>query len=370
MRLLTAVVPTGVGAGVGGFAGDATPAMRVLAGACDHLLVNPNALNAAVLFAPPPNAHYVEGAALDGFLAGRWVLKPGAPQRLGVVVDAAVDAMPPGTWEAHLNAFNAARAVFGARVVGIERTAAPLGCALETAPSGASAGRVERADALLDAARALVARGATAIAVFADLGAAPEGLEEAYMHGGGVDPIGGLEAILSHAIVHALGVPAAHAPLWPYDFPPDPVVDPRAAAESLGFTYAPCVLAGLMRHPALVPPEAATPDCFRPGDVTAFVAPAGCLGGAGALAAAARGVPLVEVTGNPTRMGVGGSALGAGVERYEARSYMEAAGLAIALGAGIDPAATLRPLPPLVQPGQKAAPESCAGSLTGDPAGA
>lgn len=343
MRLLTAVVPTGVGAGVGGFAGDATPAMRVLAGACDQLLLNPNALNAAVLFAPPPNAHYVEGAALDGFLAGRWVLKPGAPQRLGIVVDASIDAMPPGTWEAHLNAFNAARAVFGARIVGLEKTAAPLGCALALASSGASAGRVTRADLLLDAVDRLLARGATAIAIFADLGAPPSGTEAAYMHEGGVDPIGGLEAILSHLVVHARGVPAAHAPLWPYDFPPDPVVDPRAAAESLGFTYAPCVLAGLMRHPALLAPAEATPGCFHASDVLAFVAPSGCLGGLGALEAAARGIPLVEVSGNPTRMAVSAAELGP-CETYRVANYLEAAGLALALGAGLDPAAVTRPL--------------------------
>ena len=62
------VIPTGVGAAIGGFAGDATPVAHLLASVCDRLVTHPNALNAAHFFAKPANALYVEGKALDDWL--------------------------------------------------------------------------------------------------------------------------------------------------------------------------------------------------------------------------------------------------------------------------------------------------------------
>ena len=68
--------------------------------------------------------------------------------------------------------------------------------------------------------------------LLAELGDMPPELEASYQSGVGVDPIGGLEAILSHLLVAELGVPAAHAPLQPFDPVAPPVVDPRAAAPA------------------------------------------------------------------------------------------------------------------------------------------
>jgi len=41
------VVPTGIGASIGGFAGDAMPAARVLASVVDKLVTHPNVMNGA-----------------------------------------------------------------------------------------------------------------------------------------------------------------------------------------------------------------------------------------------------------------------------------------------------------------------------------
>ncbi|MCZ6673939.1 MAG: DUF3326 domain-containing protein, partial [Verrucomicrobia bacterium] len=43
------IVPTGVGAEIGGHAGDAMPVARLLAGACDLLVTHPNVVNASDL---------------------------------------------------------------------------------------------------------------------------------------------------------------------------------------------------------------------------------------------------------------------------------------------------------------------------------
>jgi hypothetical protein len=43
------IVPTGIGASIGGYAGDANPACRLLAKASDLLITHPNVVNAALL---------------------------------------------------------------------------------------------------------------------------------------------------------------------------------------------------------------------------------------------------------------------------------------------------------------------------------
>jgi len=70
------IVPTGVGAAVGGFAGDALPVARTLAAVSDRVISHPNVLNAAMLYWPMPNTLYVEGYALDRFAEGSWALQP------------------------------------------------------------------------------------------------------------------------------------------------------------------------------------------------------------------------------------------------------------------------------------------------------
>ena len=64
------VVPTGIGASIGGFAGDAMPTARVLASVVDKLVTHPNVMNGASLYWPESNILYVEGYGLDQFAAG------------------------------------------------------------------------------------------------------------------------------------------------------------------------------------------------------------------------------------------------------------------------------------------------------------
>ncbi|GAG26483.1 unnamed protein product, partial [marine sediment metagenome] len=49
------IVPTGIGAEIGGHAGDAAPAARLLAGACDTLITHPNVVNASDINELPEN---------------------------------------------------------------------------------------------------------------------------------------------------------------------------------------------------------------------------------------------------------------------------------------------------------------------------
>jgi hypothetical protein len=64
------VVPTGIGASIGGYAGDALPSAKLLSTIVDVLITHPNVLNGAMMYWPMNNVMYVEGYALDEFAAG------------------------------------------------------------------------------------------------------------------------------------------------------------------------------------------------------------------------------------------------------------------------------------------------------------
>ena len=69
------IVPTGIGAEIGGHAGDASPAAKLIASVCDTLISHPNVFNASDINEMPDNALYVEGSMLDRFLEGKIGLK-------------------------------------------------------------------------------------------------------------------------------------------------------------------------------------------------------------------------------------------------------------------------------------------------------
>ena len=85
------VVPTGIGCAIGGYAGDALPAARLLAAASGCLITHPNVLNGAALYWSDPRLLYVEGSALDRFAAGELALRPVRRQRIGLLLDAAIE---------------------------------------------------------------------------------------------------------------------------------------------------------------------------------------------------------------------------------------------------------------------------------------
>jgi hypothetical protein len=353
------VVPTGIGCAIGGYAGDALPAARLLAAASGCLITHPNVLNGAALYWSDPRLLYVEGSALDRFAAGELALRPVRRQRIGLLLDAAIE---PELRLRQLQVADGCRATLGLEIGPVTSTDAPLGVSLRLGPSGASWGGLERPDALLRAGESLRRAGATAIAVVARFPDDPgsEALA-AYRSGAGVDALAGAEAVISHLLTRHLGIPCAHAPaLAPLDL--NPALDPRAAGEELGTTFLPCVLVGLSRAPDLVAPAAAgaAPAPNRPGSTAAgalitavqlgaVVAPAGALGGEAVLACVERGVPLIAVS-NPCLLEVSASALGLaerGATVLPAASYAEAAGWITALREGISPAALQRPLAPL-----------------------
>ena len=367
------IVPTGVGASIGGFAGDALPVARAIAQISDTLITHPNVLNGAQLYWPIPNALYVEGYALDKFAAGCWGLQPVHQNRIGLILDAGIE---PDLQLRHLQAVDAARATLGLNITDWVLTDRPLQVELRISQSGASWGTIGNPDSLLRAAEKLIKQARVeAIAVVARFPDDEGSLAlENYRRGKGVDPLAGAEAVISHLIVRTFKIPCAHAPALSA-LPLDPHLSPRSAAEEIGYTFLPCVLAGLGKAPQFVTPTVGQASCLSQvlggqdartqvlggqdahpirekfyanrrdfesqglwaDRVDAVVIPATACGGSAILSLSGRSsVQIIAVGDNKTQMQATPEKLG--IKALQVNSYLEAIGVLVAKRAGISPA--------------------------------
>jgi Protein of unknown function (DUF3326) len=334
------IIPTGIGAAIGGYAGDALPVARAIATVCDRLITHPNVLNGAQLYWPLTNVWYVEGYGLDQFAGGHWGLQPVHGHRIGLLLDQGIES---DLRIRHLQVADAARATLGLSLTDAVVTDQPLDVTLKTAASGATWGTIEHPDSLLRGAQRLIEQEqATAIAVVARF---PDTVDSAaladYRHGQGVDTLAGAEAVISHLIVREFQIPCAHAPaLAP--LPLDPDLSPRSAAEELGYTFLPCVLAGLSRAPQFTTDLSLT-DVVERSAVDAVIVPESACGGSAILNLSQTQTTLITVAENQTTLTVTPELLHLSAVR--ARSYSEAIGILVALREGLDP----RSLTPYIQ---------------------
>ena len=340
------VVPTGIGAEIGGHAGDATPAAIALAQVADTLITHPNVVNASDINELPGNGLYVEGSVLARLLMGTVGLRPARANRVLV----ALDASHAERYSAYtVNAINAARATYGLNCVGIERIEPALRLVGGYTETGRASGSVEGFDGLVELlAKKKDTYDAVAIASVVEV---PQHYHFDYFTSGGemVNPWGGVEALLTHGVSSIVDVPAAHAPMMESDdiAAVDPgVVDARMAAEVISITFFQSVLKGLQRSPRIVTDESefVRSDVVAAEDVSCLVVPEGCLG-LPTLAALHQGILVIEVRENRNLMRNDLATLPwrAG-QFYSAENYWEAAGIVSALKAGINPDSMRRPM--------------------------
>jgi hypothetical protein len=329
------LIPTGINAAIGGYAGDALPVARAIAAISDTLITHPNVLNGASLFWPMSNVLYVEGYAIDRVARGDWGLRPVHGNRIGVILDRAIE---PDLELRHRQAIAAARATLGLNISDIIMTDRPLGVELRQGKSGATWGTIAQPDSLLRAAAKLVHDAKiSAIAVVARFPDDPgsEALQN-YRQGKGVDALAGAEAVISHLITREFAIPCAHAPaLQP--LPLDPDISPRSAAEELGYTFLPCVLAGLSRAPQLIADRRQLrPHDISVDDIDVAISPASACGGAGIIALGkSPNTQLIFVEENTTALNVSPETMG--LHGMRASNYLEAIGFLAAIRAGVTP---------------------------------
>lgn len=315
MNIACFLVPTGIGASIGGFAGDASCFARELA-QNTQLIVNPNVVNAAVFSGITPNMLYTEGFAIDKFFEGEIALRPSKNNKIGVIFDSAI---PQNILNIHINTLNAVKIVYGVDILGYELTKESVGIEFCIEESGISSGKVNNSQTLIEAGQTLKNQGATAIAVICLF---DEPQEDGYSSGDGVDIVGGVEAIISHVFTKELNLPIAHAPAFKDVTIPTEIVDPRAAAEYITPTFLPCILLGLQNAPQLIKTQEAQQGDIRVKDLKALVMPYNSLGCVPVLEASRKNIPILAVKENQTVLDVTAQKLG--IEVIEVENYTEA----------------------------------------------
>ncbi len=323
------IVPTGIGCEIGGHAGDATPAARLLGACCDNLILHPNVVNASDLNEMPENAWYVEGSLLDRFLRGEIGLSKVRQNSILVVVNHVQKEI--------VNAVSAFRASMGgnAAVLVLDK---PLEMVSTYESDGRATGTVEGWEALVEQVSGY---DFDALAISTPI-LVTDVVNQQYWEHGGVNPWGGVEAKASKLIATAINKPVAHAPIMMTDDAPfclhdwDFIADPRQAAEVLSWAFLHCVLKGLHTAPRIGSDLSVndidvmiSPECWGPPHDACWD----------------NDVPIVIVRENKT---IYSHAFGwpADKDCILVENYLEACGVIKAMEAGITIESVRRPLAP------------------------
>lgn len=312
------IVPTGLGCTIGGHAGDATPAARLLASVCGTLVLHPNVVNASDINELPENSLYVEGSQLDSFLRGEITLRR---SRTGNQILVVTNELEPVI----VNGVHAAIMTLGisARVLALSR---PLRMTGHFDANGAASGTVEGITSLLNDVLDLTF---DALAVVTPI-EVEKSVALQYAEHGGVNPWGGVEAMASAAIATRILKPVAHAPFISKGDPLETfggVVDPRQAAEFVSRAYLFCIMKGLHYAPRITLDRTG----FNANDIDVLVSPYGCWGRPHD-ACRDRGIRIVMVREN--RCAVSTKPDG---PHTVVANYLEAAGYLASMGARIHP---------------------------------
>ncbi len=238
-------IPTGIGANIGGYAGDFGYIAREFS-KYFYCIVNPNAVNGGILSAINNDMAYLEGHLFDDFFKGNISITPkkeNKTNKIGVIFDSAI---PQNIINVHLNTINALKMVQGIETIGIEYTKKPVGVEI-IIENNISSGNLNNPNAIVEAAEKLIQKGAQAIAIICYFNEDAEDIN--YSNANGIDPIGGIEAVISHIITQKFKIPAAHAPAFLNIDISEKIENPKVSSEMISSTYLPCIMQGLSIAP-------------------------------------------------------------------------------------------------------------------------
>lgn len=344
------IIPTGVRAEFGGFCGDGVPVTNLLAEAADLVITNPNAITAADLYHAGPKVRCLEGNLFCHYLLGHLDLLDVPPREIAVLVGTPAEEKFLNNT---INCIEAMRTVGGLPISQVLVTRKPFDITCVFSDYGHATGEFGDLEPCFEGIERL-AKTAEGICIASEL-FVDDALRQRYYREQDIpNPWGGAEAILTHTMTTYVPLPITHGPLL------GDVAnamlgtrgDPRDASELISSTYIGSVLKGLHRSPRPVP-RTGGPSC-DPGvisteDLAALVLPATAVGGLPFFMCLERGVPVILVGDNRTAFGMSPEDLGLhdhpAIVRVD--SYAEAAGVLLAMRAGIAIEQIRRPVAPL-----------------------
>ena len=315
------IIPTGIGCEIGGHAGDANPVAKLIAAVCDNLITHPNVVNASDINEMTENTLYVEGSILDRFLWGQIELESVFYNKILLAVNKPVDIHT-------INAVSAARVTLGADISIIELDT-PLKM-IAKMENGCAGGEISGWRQLI---KQVNNYDFDALAISTPITVSKQiGLN--YLKNGGINPWGGIEAIGSRLIANALDKPVAHSTCGEgamKNF--KEVVDPRISAETVSVCYLHCVFKGLHRAPKIG-------KGLSVNDIDYLITPINCVGEPH-WACQKFNIPIIAVKENKTCLNDTMPD-----DFIFVNNYLEAAGLLLAMKAGVYYKTVRRPIEP------------------------
>jgi len=318
------IVPTGIGAEIGGHSGDATPSAKLVASVCDKLFIHPNIVNASDINEMTENMLYVEGSILDRFLEGHIGLQEVYSNKILVAVNKPVSIEI-------INAVSGARATIGADIEIVELIK-PLKM-IPTMEENKASGEIENLDEAVEQVRNYKF---DVLVVNTPIDSDKEKAVEYLSADGGTNLWGGVEARLSECMSMKLNKPVIHSPVENSDLfrTFNQVVDPRKAAEMVSICGLHCCLKGAHKAPKISMRD----EDYWNTDIDFMVSPAHVFGRPH-LACIKAGIPVIEVEENKTAIN---TITHSGF--IKARNYLEVIGIIGAKKAGITLESVARPL--------------------------
>ena len=281
------IIPTGIGAEIGGHAGDGNAVARLIASTSDIMITHPNVVNASDINEMTGNTWYVEGSMLDRFLEDKIELKPVKSNKILVVTN------PPLNNKV-VNSVSAGRVTLGldASVLVLNTPLRLIG-KIENNRAG---GKVIGWEELVEQVKIY---DFDALAITTHIEVSRE-IALQYFRNGGINPWGGVEAMASRLISETLNKPVAHSPVddIPYEdkelYTFNEIVDPRLSAEIVSVSYLHCILKGLHKAPRIG-------KGLSVKDIDVMVSPFGCWGRPHEACEKA-GIPIIIVMENTTTL--------------------------------------------------------------------
>jgi len=320
------IIPTGIGAEIGGHAGDGNPVAKLIASCCDKLITHPNVVNASDINEMTENTLYVEGSILDRFLEGKIELEETKSNKILVAANSPIT-------NDTINAVSAARAT-----IGIDAEIVELEIPLEMESSFEHNKATGEVTGWKELIKQVQEYKFDALAIHTPINVDREVLLNYYKHGG-LNPLGGVEAKASKLIANELNKPVAHAPLEDVTMEDqelyyiyDRIIDPRIAPEAISNCYLHSVLKGLFKAPRIG-------KGLSVKDVDFLITPMNCVGRPHR-ACLDRNIPVIAVKENKTLLNDKMPD-----EFILVENYLEAAGMIQAMKTGISPKSVHRPLP-------------------------
>ena len=343
------MVPTGIGCEIGGHAGDATCALKLISSTCDKIITHPNVVNASDINEAPSNSLYVEGSILTSLLMGTLALREVRNNRILVVIENNDKENNDVFLNYAINSVNSARSTLGieAEIVLLNNPFLMNGDVKDNKAVGEVL-NLETLHSVLKDKKGTY----DAVAITSKI-KVPKELHKEYNTSDGeiANPWGAVEAMLTHFISTEFGVPSAHAPMFENQELADAdygIVDARIAPEIISNAFFHCVLKGLQKSPKIVSgfPLFNLNSILSAKDISALVIPDGVIG-LPVLAALKQGIKVIAVKNKNSMVNPLEDLDWEEGQFYQCENYLEASGLLNCLKEGISPDAVLRPFPTL-----------------------